>query len=629
MISSVKVRLRCCQKDDSEVESAVLEAEHAKSRVEPVPFEPAALWKPGSCWECADTVALFGVLGCTFALNVIGISQLEFFRHTEADRTLIAWEMLEQREFVLPHLLHSLILTKPPLFYWMLAAVISLFGSAAEAVVRFPSVLCSVAWAGSHFAALRCVGATRRGALLGVAMLVTGMSFFVQASLAEIDMLFGFLCSLALSMLYLGLLRESGAAVLLSSLALGLATLAKGPPAVAFYGVAIIGGWTLVSRRRPGGTRFFVRWSLAGAGLASAVVLPWLALVGSRVGYDALAAEFHREVLDRVVRETHHVRGLSFYLGTLFVGHLPWSLLLIPAMVRVVRRRPLFETLPADLRGFLVYHGAIVAAVFVMLTIAQGKSNRYIFPVVGSGSLLFFGLLLALLQTSELRTFCRSLSYLLWGLAVALPAAAAAVHLPGVSLLQAGAVAVAACLSLAWLGYALRQERDGARTMAALVAVVFALRLGFAEVYAPARNAERSVRAMAAEIHELMPAGAVLYNIEIYDRWVNYYLKRLGRESYRLTPQEVEQPRPATDGRVYLFIDLDEEAWRLEQLRQLDPSLVELKRYAEPLPASAIVAVNPAVLGELRVHRHFPTVPSAPYYFDPVRAAAWSGAKER
>ena len=58
-----------------------------------------------------DWKLVLGLSLYALCLNLYGVWALEFFRHTEADRSLIGWEMLQSGEFLVPHLLGSVILT--------------------------------------------------------------------------------------------------------------------------------------------------------------------------------------------------------------------------------------------------------------------------------------------------------------------------------------------------------------------------------------------------------------------------------------------------------------------------------------------------------------------------------------
>jgi hypothetical protein len=139
-----------------------------------------------------DFLTIFALLLWTLVLNLPGLGSLEFFRHTEADRTLIAWEMLDRRDFLIPHILGSEILTKPPIFYWMVAAAIHLSAnqpSGWRACRQQSPERCLVI---TQFVFLRKAGASYILSTLTALSLSTGILFLNLASSAEIDMVYGF-----------------------------------------------------------------------------------------------------------------------------------------------------------------------------------------------------------------------------------------------------------------------------------------------------------------------------------------------------------------------------------------------------------------------------------------------------
>lgn len=83
-----------------------------------------------------------------------GLNTLEL-RAEEPRRAVIALEMLLTDEWIVPQLHGWPYYNKPPLFNWLLAGAFSLLGSAAEWVVRLPSLLAFVLTALINFFAVR------------------------------------------------------------------------------------------------------------------------------------------------------------------------------------------------------------------------------------------------------------------------------------------------------------------------------------------------------------------------------------------------------------------------------------------------------------------------------------------
>ena len=160
-----------------------------------------------------------------------------------------------------------------------------------------------------------------------------------------------------------------------------------------------------------------------------------------------------------------------------------------------------------------------------------------------------------------------------------------------------------------------------------LVLCMFAARDAQRFIYAPYRNFERSVKPIVAKIESDLPPGAVLYNVELFERWINYYLKHKGRESYRLSPEEANNPR-ALNGRAYLLLHHDEESWRVEQLREVDPTVKVIEEFNRPKAHFLLVEADAAALKHLKPHESFPTKPSHPWYTDPARAAETAAPPE-
>lgn len=151
---------------------------------------------------------------------------------TEAFRTLIAHEMVESGNWLVPRLGGELKATKPPLFYWLLAVADLGFGLRPWAM-RLPALvlvwLCAVAV--HRTVQRRFDGTTAWLAAVGV---VTSPVILWHGAFAEIDPVFAALT--AVSIVWLGEAAGGGgrgrfvAAGLVGSLAL----LAKGPPYLMF-----------------------------------------------------------------------------------------------------------------------------------------------------------------------------------------------------------------------------------------------------------------------------------------------------------------------------------------------------------------------------------------------------------
>jgi hypothetical protein len=247
-----------------------------------------------------------------------------------------------------------------------------------------------------------------------------------------------------------------------------------------------------------------------------------------------------------------------------------------------------------------------------MLTFAEGKSSRYIFPIH------VFGINLSLWALLSLRGSIFERYLLMFGKFIGAISPFACVvavlilrRLPGVSnfgLLLAAFVLTASLLFL----YYCCSKKQLVAAVASLGLVMFAVRVGQAEVFVPYRNETRSIKALVHKVHEAIPEGEAVYTLEMFERWINYYLKFLGRESYRLTPKLAEEfSKERRD--LYLLLSSEEEYWRIFELRLYDPAAELLGVYSGGKETMLLVRANTQALPHIYLRKQFPTDPSVPF----------------
>lgn len=475
---------------------------------------------------------------------------MEYFRHTEADRTLIGWEMLESGDFVIPRILGEVILTKPPIFYWLIAGSISFFGEASEFAARVPSLICGVLSIISLFVFLRRTGFSSTLATQFSLMMGTGMSLFINATVAEIDMTYAFFSAVTFYCGFALFFSPSIIAALSAYFFLGLAFLTKGPPTVAFFGISqllmlvVYLSGRLRSSANLSSTdsrqfvqRFFILHAV-GLLLFSLMVFAWLYPVASQVSWAKLGQSFYDELFLRALEDTRRSRGWHFYLGALLEGVAPWSPLFLIGLF--LPRCQLWKD--ESLQRIYYYSLSVLIPGIVLLSLSEGKSSRYLLPlyplaivVVGLGWVILKGRVLP-------RWGQRIFLFLtaLCGIAVGTLLVGQVFFWSHVSrfvapeivpllstwtislaLLIAGVGVCALVLSL------IRQQ--GALFLLSVMAIMVTVRLVHAGIYVPYRNVTRSVKPVVAQINNLVPPEETIYSVRLYERWISYYLKRTGR----------------------------------------------------------------------------------------------------
>ncbi len=563
----------------------------------------------------SDTVALILILTWGLVFHGIGLDALEYFRHTEADRTLIAWEMITRGDFLVPHLLGSEILTKPPLFYWLLAAVFQMTGEVSEFSARLTSAGAAVLFLLFHYSFLRSARCSLLVSLLGTMVLSTSVLFFILASLAEIDLIYGLFCSLALYASYLGTVSDQKRWMFIAYTAVALAFLTKGPPIVVLFGVPHVLFFALKHRAEKVQWVKFIRWNVAAALLALALVGGWLYLLAGEVGWQALATQFRVEILERIVSESSRSRGPFFYLRSCFsvLGH--WSLFLVALAVVLFKEREFARTrwrqMSTEFRDLFCFSAIAYLAAVLLLSFAGGKSNRYLFPVHAALTVLVT-LSIYFIRGSKTAEWLVKPFAVAFGFVCAfgLLLVPLVLTVPGVSIGAMYGVALPMALSLGLLGVSARRK-NVAGIFICVALTVFGVRLGQTHIFAPHRNVKKTVKPAVATIDQQLAPGVPIYTVEMFERWVPYYLMQNGRTVKRITPS-LAQELAEKGGRVSLLLNEKEEAWRIAQLRPSDPDLQLLARVNQETRPLLLVDVAAKQLPLLNPRLLFPTTPSKP-----------------
>lgn len=305
-------------------------------------------------------------------------------RYVEAAR-----EMVESRDWVVPHLAHVPYFEKPILAYWLAAASQAVFGISPLAA-RLPSILATVGSVVVTYLIGRDLRGSRFG-LAGAAVFATMAIVPLTASVLLTDQPLAFFLTFAT---FAYLRHERGARrgwIWIAWAALGLATLTKGPIALVLPGTSLL-AW-LAATRRLGDLRRLR--PLAGLAIVVAINVPWWAAVWQR---DPRFVDFFFIRLNLAAffqSGVNHAQGPWYYFATLPFSAFPWTIIacaavgvatwkeFVPASWAVVTRRP---APPCDpVRLFLT---CLVVPPLLFLTISASKLWYYALPLCPAIALL-------------------------------------------------------------------------------------------------------------------------------------------------------------------------------------------------------------------------------------------------
>ncbi|MDD2941504.1 MAG: glycosyltransferase family 39 protein [bacterium] len=561
----------------------------------------------------------------TIALYLPGLGQLEFFRHTEADRTLIAWEMLETGDYLVPHLLGSEIFTKPPVYYWLLAGFIDFFGH-NEATVRLCSVtaaillsLCIYVFTFLFFTEqdfkVECCRARARSAAL---IFATFGQTMLLATLAEIDMTYALFSVMALFLLLLAMQRECLLYYLIAGVVLGLAILVKGPLALVLF-CAVFFLLELTSSlvgERAGYTLSGYLFSIRLRGFLMALILGlapytvWLLMIAGNAGFEQVDQVIKSEFIDRYLSDGSRARGSFFYVYALLSSMLPWSFIFfLPLAVaalstRLSGSRGIGKTSGERWRGYLrtfnrqplliTFSWLTILSGFLFLSLAEAKSSRYIFML-----LPFFSIVMAdYLHSGGAELICsttRSLAGYIFR-KVSWP------------------VIVRGCGDSSVF---CRNCSASSFLLGVVFLVMLFARLIYVYVYVPFRVERYSVRPIVAQIELSLRARGEeqqsirIYQLDMFQRWLTYYLRRNGVEVRRLT-EEVISRDMSPNAVAYILLDAIEEGWRVNQLEECQIRYSVVSRLSVGKDIYLLLEMPFDALAVFRPKRLIPSVPETP-----------------
>ncbi len=306
---------------------------------------------------------IIALLLLSYVFFFYGIGDYSLKEPDEGRYAEIPREMNELHDYTVPHLNYVRYFEKPPLLYWTTAASFKLFGT-NEWAFRFPNSLCALfcviflyffirRWSGEPVAFLSSV------------ILTTSFSFLSMARIVTTDMLFTFCLFLSLLLFY-GYYREKKSFfIYLFYVAMGAATLAKGPVAL-----ILMGGTILIFLFTERNLHFISEMKIVkGLAIYLIVTLPWIIAISLREK-EFLYFFFVDQHILRFLTSKHKRTGPMYYfLPVLFGGLFPWSIFLPRAVIQTWKIK--------ELR--LMFIWAFV--VFAFFSISGSKLPPYILPL--------------------------------------------------------------------------------------------------------------------------------------------------------------------------------------------------------------------------------------------------------
>jgi 4-amino-4-deoxy-L-arabinose transferase-like glycosyltransferase len=355
-------------------------------------------FSPAAKTNLRDILVLTLVIGLFFALFLGSrpLSVPDEGRYVEIPR-----EMAATSDWLTPRLNGVKYFEKPPLFYWVEASIIRLFGLNEWSVRLGPALFGLFGCLVVSYAGTRLFG--RRAGMLAAVVLATSLLYYALSRLIILDMPVSVLLTASLLAFLLGTREPAGLrrrSLFYGFYAFaGLAVLTKGLIGIVLPAM-IIGAWIIVMSE----WRLLRQMYLpTGLLLFLAITAPWHVLV-SLANPEFPRFYFIHEHFERYLTKVHgRFKPFWFFIPVLLLGLFPWTAFLFQAVK---------DALPPAWKDRRQHGPAVflllwAGLIFVFFSASSSKLIPYLLPVLPPLALLI-GRYLAAVRVPDHRAAFRA-----------------------------------------------------------------------------------------------------------------------------------------------------------------------------------------------------------------------------
>jgi 4-amino-4-deoxy-L-arabinose transferase-like glycosyltransferase len=366
------------------------------------PGDPAPLRRPVDRTEILIVTGL--IVGCLYLFGW-GIGSYSLWDPWEPKYAQTVLEMTERGDYITPYYQGSVRWTKPILVYWAMMVPIYIGGN-NELTARLPSVFAAMLGVLMLYYVVRRLF-SRSAGVMAACVLATTPQYFYLARQSMPDMLLNMCIIGALGGFALGRFLDDRQRLhfFLGYVFLGLATLAKGPVAVAVV-VATCGLFWLIDfnprihlHPRTGAAALWEmikRYQvLPGIAIFAAVAAPWYLVMLYKHSTKFVEKAILYENIQRFSEPLRdHDGTVTYYFGTFFHGMYPWCGLLPIALCSAF-----FGVRAIDEKARRIwFFVSWFLGVFIIFSMAGTKLQHYLLPITPA-----FAVLIALVWDAYLR----------------------------------------------------------------------------------------------------------------------------------------------------------------------------------------------------------------------------------
>jgi len=314
--------------------------------------------------------------GSIFFFN---LGERDLWEPDETRYAVVAREMREGGNWILPHLNGKIYAEKPPLFFWLVNLSTFLLGENSEFTNRLPSAIAGLITLFVTFLFGEKLFNPRVG-FLSAMVLATSALFPQLSRWMMLDSLFTLLFLLTLFYFYLGFEKEERRRkyYLFAGFFIGLGVLTKGP--IAFLVIPIFVIFAFSQKKVKAFWNLHLLW---GTLLSFLAILLWLLPACWIGGEDYTKRILFGQTLGRLAgdEKSFHPEPFYFYFIRFPLDFFPWIVFLPSAILLGFRKGE-------EIRKKFIFLLIWFLWIFFFFTLSQGKKDNYLLPLYPAAAIL-------------------------------------------------------------------------------------------------------------------------------------------------------------------------------------------------------------------------------------------------
>lgn len=317
---------------------------------------------------------LFAAFLC-LGLMAAGLATRPIFPVDETRYLTVAWEMFQSGNWVLPTLNGEAYHHKPPVLFWMINLIWSVFGVSQTGAMVVPFLGAFAVLGLSARLATRLFPDTPNAPLLTVAVLGGGLPFVIYSNLIMFDLLLTVFVLLGVTAIWDFLKTRENKHIGLLALAVGLGLLTKGPAVLLHMAPALLCVRYWMGTSLPP-LKSWLPKIILGLVMGIAIALCWAIPAAIEGGKEFTEKIFYGQTTGRMVNAFDHQRPVFWYLMFVPLFVMPW--VFSPALWRSLKAFLTDKTTTENKRFLLTWIGIV----FVAFSFISGKQVHYLLPLL-------------------------------------------------------------------------------------------------------------------------------------------------------------------------------------------------------------------------------------------------------